>query len=116
MTRKELFKLPEAPFLEEIPLLHELYFIPTMKKHESGYRKIIVIGIRYDKDGKREWAKRITSISDVIAWNTMRKSNCSNWRIDVPSDCNCFRLFTFGSTPNINIIFRLSDFEFEIVD
>lgn len=116
MTRKELLNFPEAPFMEEIPLLHELYIIPTMKKHDSGYRKIIIVGIRYDKNGKKQWAKRITSISDVISWNTIRKSNCSNWRIDVPSDCNCLRLFTTSNNPQINIVYKLSDFEFEIIE
>ena len=121
MTRKELLNLPTANFRDDIPLLDELYFIPTMRKHDSGYRCIEIIGIRHERDsdsrltGKYEYAKKIATYSDVIHWNRMKKLNSSAWNIDVPSDCNCMRLFTWGNKPNIKILYNMSDFEFEIV-
>lgn len=123
MTRKELLNLEVVDFREEIPLLHELYFIPTMRKHDSGYRQIEVIGIRYKVHDKRycygpeiEFARKVATFSDVIHWNMMRKTNNQCWSIDVPSDCNCMRLFASGPLPRIKILFNLSDFEFEVVE
>lgn len=125
MTRKELLNLPVADFKDEIPLLDELFFIPTMRKHDSGYRCIEVIGIRYERDlnlksylkrtGNYEYAKKIATYSDVINWNGMHKYNNQSWAIDVPSDCNCMRLFVRDNLPRIRILWKLSDFEFEIV-
>ena len=127
MTRKELLSLPVAnKYEEEIPLLDELYFIPTMRKHDSGYRCIEVIGVRYERDyslksyskltGKNEYAKKIATYSDVIHWNLMHKYNQKAWNIDVPSDCNCMRLFTHSNKPSIKILINLSSFEFDIVE
>ena len=61
MTKKELLSLPLASYNEEIPQLDYLYLIPTMKKHDSGYRIIVVVGenikLNYMKITVRHLAK-----------------------------------------------------------
>lgn len=123
MTRKELLNLPKEAHIEldNIPLLDFLYIIPTMRKHESGYRCMEIVGVRLKRNSDKiiegyEYAKRIATFSDVWSWNTMHRLNNQSWRIDIPSDCNCMRIFTNSNKPKIKVLWNLSDFEFEIVD
>lgn len=115
MTKKELLALPYADFREEIPLLDDLYIIPTMRLHDSGYRIIEVIGGKRDKDFEGyEYLKRIGLGTDVIDYGSFMKDN-PRIKMDVPSDCNCIRIFAdYGY--KIKVGFRLSSFTFEQVE
>lgn len=110
MTRRELLNLPYEEFGKEIPLLDELYVIPTRKKHDSGYMCMEIIGM--NKEG---YAKKLATYSDVIHFpSIMNRVNKGHLKIDIPSDTKCFRFFSWGKIKVIT--YGISDFEFDIVE
>jgi hypothetical protein len=63
--QKELLKkCKEVRLNTNVPLLDEILVIPTYKLHDSGYRKMVVIGVAYLGD-KREYYL-LDNFADVI--------------------------------------------------
>lgn len=49
--QKELLeKCKNVEFKEEIPLLDDIYILPTQRKHNSGYKIMYIVGLSRDKD------------------------------------------------------------------
>ena len=116
MKKNDLNKLEKAAFLEEIPLLDELYVVVSNKKHDSGYKMYKIYGIA-DSDGKTTYAKCLSECSDVIhivptflnAWYDYYAPVLSIDSIET----NLFHIFVRKA--KIKVKYDLSDFEFEIV-
>lgn len=116
MTRKELLALPRYDYTKPLPLFDELYIIPTRRKHDSGYRIIEIIGIEYvvtNNTRQIKTACKLSTCADVIMYDLFEQCR-SGFKMDVPPDCNCIRLFTFGK---FRILAHgLSDFIFKVED
>ena len=117
MTSKELEKLEVVPFLEEIPLLNELYVVVSNDIHDSGYKKYKIYGIAYGENRKISYAKCLSEISDVIRIVPTFLNVCDVYDLPVLSmdsiETNLIRIFVRKA--KIKVISRLSDFEFEII-
>ena len=119
MTKKELEKLEKIAFLEEIPLVDELYIVVSNKKHDSGYKMYKIYGVVYDDENRREitYAKCLSEWSDAIHIVPTFLNKYGDYYSPVLSmdsmETNLFRIFV----PNarIKVKYNLSDFEFEIV-
>lgn len=117
MTKKELEKLEVATHDEEIPLLDELYFVVSNDIHDSGYKMYKIYGIAYGKNREITYAKCISEISDVIhivptflnEWHDYYSRVLSMDSIET----NLIHIFVRKA--KIKVMYRLSDFEFEII-
>lgn len=117
MTKEELEKLEVVTYSEEIPLLNELYVVVSNDIHDSGYKKYKIYGIAYGKNREITYAKCLSTISDVIhiaptflnAWGVYYSRVLSMDSIET----NLIRIFVRKA--KIKVMFRLSDFEFEII-
>ena len=117
MAKKKLEKLEKIAFLEEIPLLDELYVIVSNKKHDSGYKMYKIYGVAYGNNRKITYAKCLSECSDVIhivptilkEWNGGYLPLLSIDSIET----NLIRIFV--RLAKIKVKYNLSDFEFEIV-
>ena len=119
MKKDDLNELEKVAFLEEIPLLDELYVVVSNKKHDSGYKMYKIYGIAYDDENRREitYAKCLSECSDVIhivptilkEWNGGYLPLLSIDSIET----NLIRIFV--RLAKIKVKYNLSDFEFEIV-
>ena len=116
MKKDDLNKLEKIAFLEEIPLLDELYVVVSNKKHDSGYKMYKIYGIA-DSDGKTTYAKCLSEWSDVIHIAPTFLNNWSNYYAPVLSidsiETNLFHIFVRNA--KIKVKYNLSDFEFEII-
>lgn len=118
MTKKELEKLEKITFLEEIPLLDELYIVVSNKKHDSGYKMYKIYGVDYDEN-RREitYAKCLSEWSDAIHIVPTFLNECGDYYSPVLSmdsiETNLIRIFVRNA--KIKVKYNLSDFEFEIV-
>lgn len=116
MTKKELEKLEKIEFLEEIPLLDEIYVIVSNKKHDSGYKMYKIYGIGY---GAREitYAKCLSEWADAIHIVPTFLNESGDYYSPVLSmdsmETNLIRIFVRNA--RIKVKYNLSDFEFEIV-
>lgn len=119
MTKKKLEKLEKIAFLEEIPLLDELYVVVSNEKHDSGYKMYKIYGIAYNDKNHREitYARCLSEWSDVINIVPTFLNECGDYYSPVLSmdsmEINLFRIFVRNA--KIKVKFNLSDFEFEIV-
>ena len=117
MKKDDLNKLEKVAFLEEIPLLDELYVVVSNKKHDSGYKMYKIYGIAYGNNREITYAKCLSEYSDVIhivptclnEWNGYYLPLLSIDSIETDS----IRIFVRNA--KIKVKYNLSDFEFEIV-
>ena len=116
MKKAKLNKLEKIAFLEEIPLLDELYVVVSNKKHDSGYKMYKIYGIA-DSDEKTTYAKCLSEWSDVIHISPTFLINWNIYYAPVLSidsvETNLFHIFVRNA--KIKVKYNLSDFEFEIV-
>ena len=93
MTRKELEQLELVSINEVIPLLTSIYIIVSKKKHDSGFKKYEVYGVRNVK-GDIEWAKKLTQNCDVIHFREKNdfRNMIKGFEID-SLECNVIHLF-----------------------
>ena len=118
MTKKKLEKLEKIAFLEEIPLLDELYIVVSNEKHDSGYKMYKIYGIGYGNNREITYAKCLSEWSDVISivptflneWGDYYYSSVLS--ID-SMETNLIRIF--AGNARIKVKYNLSDFEFEII-
>ena len=117
MTKEELEKLEEVTCFEEIPLLNELYVVVSNDIHDSGYKKYKIYGIAYGKNRERTYAKCLSTISDVIHIVPTFLRVCDDYYLPVLSidsiETNLIHIFVRKA--KIKVMYRLSDFEFEII-
>lgn len=87
--KKELLEVEHEEIFVDIPLLDEIYIIPTRRKHDSGYRCMEVIGV--NKDG---YKKKLATYSDVfdIAQVFSTRHNFFHLSMDIP-ECGVIRFF-----------------------
>lgn len=117
MTKEELEKLEVVTYSEEIPLLNELYVVVSNDIHDSGYKKYKIYGIAYGENREITYAKCLSTISDVIhivptflnEWHGYYSRVLSMDSIET----NLIRIFVRKA--KIKVMYRLSDFEFEII-
>ena len=116
MKKDDLNKLEKVAFLEEIPLLDELYVIVSNKKHDSGYKMYKIYGVADDNKGIT-YAKCLSEYSDVIHIVPTFLNEWCNYYAPLLSidsiETNLFRIFVRNA--RIKVKYNLSDFEFEIV-
>lgn len=117
MTKKELEKLEKITFLEEIPLLDELYVVVSNKKHDSGYKMYKIYGITYGNNREITYAKCLSEWSDAIHIVPTFLNEYGDYYSPVLSmdsiETNLIRIFVRNA--RIKVKYNLSDFEFEIV-
>ena len=117
MTKKELEKLEVITYSEEIPLLNELYVVVSNDIHDSGYKKYKIYGIAYGDNRKITYAKCLSEISDVIHVVPTFLKVCDVYYFPVLSmdsiETNLIRIFVRKA--KIKVMYRLSDFQFEII-
>lgn len=117
MTKDELNKLEKIAFLEEIPLLDELYVVVSNKKHDSGYKMYKIYGIVYGNNREITYAKCLSEWSDAIHIVPTFLNECASYYSPVLSmdsmETNLIRIFVRNA--KIKVKYNLSDFEFEIV-
>lgn len=117
MTKDELEKLEVVTCFEEIPLLNELYVIVSNDIHDSGYKKYKIYGIAYGDNRKITYAKCLSEISDVIHIVPTFLKVCDVYYFPVLSmdsiETNLIRIFVRKA--KIKVMYRLSDFQFEII-
>lgn len=108
MNKKELLGLESEKFGNEIPLLDEIYVIPTRRKHDSGYMCMEIIGVN-----RNDYKKKL-STSDVIDLDDIFVENRWSLSMDIP-ECGVIRLFSHRGQFKINT-YGISTFSFEIVE
>ena len=119
MKKDDLNKLEKVAFLEEIPLLDELYVVVSNKKHDSGYKMYKIYGIAYDDENRREitYGKCLSEWSDAIHIVPTFLNEYGDYYSPVLSmdsmETNLIRIFVCNA--KIKVKYNLSDFEFEIV-
>ena len=117
MKKDDLNKLEKVAFLEEIPLLDELYVVVSNRKHDSGYKMYKIYGVAHGDKRKITYAKCLSEISDVINIIPTFVNVCASYNMPVLSidsiETNMFHIFVRHS--KIKVKATLSDFEFEIV-
>lgn len=111
MLKKELELLEFEE--NDPPLLNELYVVVSNKKHDSGYKKYKIYGIARDDKGKIVYKKCLSTISDVIHFETYEKISLGTLNID-SIETNLFRFFILGPK-KFKVTGRLSDFCVEVV-
>lgn len=121
LTIEELEELAlenKDAFIEDIPLLDELYVFISNEVHDSGYLMYKIYGVVYGKDKEIIYAKRLTQSSDVIHITPTFLRGDSEYRLPEISidsnEPNSFRIFTRCKS-KIKINCTFSDFEFDIV-
>ena len=117
MKKKHLEKLEKIAFLEEIPLLDELYVVVSNEKHDSGYKMYKIYGIAYGNNREITYGKCLSEWSDVIHIVPTFLIEWSNYYAHLLSidsvETNLFHIFVRKA--KIKVKYNLSDFEFEIV-
>lgn len=118
MTKKKLEKLEKIAFLEEIPLLDELYVVVSNEVHESGYKMYKIYGVAYGKNVcEIAYAKCLSEWSDAIHVVPTFLNEYGDYYSPVLSmdsmETNLIRIFVRNA--KIKVKYNLSDFEFEIV-
>lgn len=117
MKKDDLNKLEKAAFLEEIPLLDELYVVVSNKKHNSGYKMYKIYGIGYGNNREITYAKCLSEWSDAIHIVPTFLNEYGNYYSPVLSmnsmETNLIRIFVRNA--KIKVKYNLSDFEFKIV-
>ena len=118
MTKKKLEKLEKIAFLEEIPLLDELYVVVSNEKHDSGYKMYKIYGVAYGNNNREiTYAKCLSKISDVIHIVPTFLRAVDDYYLPVLSidsiENNLIHIFVRKAKIKVN--YRLSDFEFEII-
>lgn len=102
MTRKEFLAVPSRENWKEIVECDSVVFIPTGKKHESGYRCMIAVAC---KDGYP--LCRVTSTSDridLVGFDYMaerlsltHKNVVESWRIECLPTSRLLNIWTRGT-------------------
>lgn len=92
MTKKELLELEMEEDGAEIPLLDNIYLIPTRRKHDSGYYCMEIVGTT--NDGK--YMKKLATYSDVFDIGDVFESLPSPMvSIDIP-ECNVIHFYNIN--------------------
>ena len=117
MTKKELEKLEKITFLEEIPLLDELYVVVSNKKHDSGYKMYKIYGVAYGNNREITYAQCLGECADAIHIVPTFLNEYGDYYSPVLSmdsmETNLIRIFVRNA--KIRVKYNLSDFEFEII-
>ena len=117
MKKDDLNKLEKVAFLEEIPLLDELYVVVSSKKHDSGYKMYKIYGIVYGNNREITYAKCLSEWADAIHIVPTFLNGCGDYYSPVLSmdsmETNLVRIFVCNA--RIKVKYNLSDFEVEIV-
>lgn len=111
MNKKELKELEYEHFQNKIPLLTDIYIVPTRYKHDSGYKIMDIYGINRATGYK----KLIDGCCDVVQFGeifTESRGLNDCVRMDTLGG-GVLHLFTFGSLFKVEC--RLSDFSFILV-
>ena len=109
MSKKDLLCLEREKFGNEIPLLDEIYVIPTRRKHDSGYMCMEIIGTN-----RNDYKKKLATFSDVIDLDNIFVDTRWSLSMDIP-ECGVIRLFSHRGQFKINA-YGISTFSFEIVE
>ena len=107
--QKELLdKCKEVAFDEEVPLLDDIYILPTNKKHESGYNIMYVIG--FSRETKQHYL--LDTICDVV---NIGEYNQFIRGINVDIEENGVIHF-WSNYEKFKSVFKISSCTFEMVD
>lgn len=106
MTKKELLDLEMEKWGNEIPLLDDIYLIPTRRKHDSGYYCMEVVGAT--QDGK--YKKKLATYSDVFDIGDCFQQS-KEVSIDIP-EYGVIRFFSTSASCKLKVIYwGMSDFQ-----
>lgn len=109
--KKELLNVEIEQFGREIPLLDNIYIIPTRRKHDSGYMCMEIIGVN-----NNGYKKKLATYSDVIDLQRVlvSKNGFYYLSMDIP-EYGVIRLFTIIGKFKIDF-YGISSFTFDIVE
>lgn len=110
--------LKQAKYLkydDKIYLFDYIYFMPTRKKHSSGYYMYEIIGSVFDKKCKKEKFYSLSKCSDVIDFTKIKCKYDWFCSVDMP-EYNVYRLFTRKGYKFYTYYFHLSTFDIEVVE
>ena len=118
MRKEELLKLESIDWRKEIPLLNEIYVISTARKHESGYKKLAIYGVKWKKNSREiEWAKKLCDFSDVVHFQ-LSKNVVDEYGYPINVDyeeVNVARYFTLNRDICFEITHCMSDCDVKVV-
>lgn len=121
MNKSELEKLEfENVFINDIPLLDELYVVISNEEHSSGYLMYKIYGVAYGKNREITYAKCLSYCSDIIHITPTFIRGNSEYRLPLlfidSREPNLFRICIRNKDNRIRIKSPFSYFEFEIVE
>lgn len=99
----------EEPFVD-IPLLDEIYVIPTTRKHDSGYRCMEIIGAN-----RNGYKKKLAVYSDVFEIGEIfsNRHDYTHISMDIPQ-CGVLRFFSHNFKFKV-IYYGISTFLVDLV-
>jgi hypothetical protein len=108
--KKELLEVEHERCFVDVPLLDEIFIIPTRRKHDSGYRCMEIIGT--NKEG---YKKKLATYSDVFDVSQIFASrhNYYHLSMDIP-ECGVLRFFS-GNFQFKVIYYGISTFQIDLV-
>ena len=116
MTLKEKLKNSEYLINEnDINCFDYIYFIPTRRKHDSGYYIFEIYGGIYNRETKEEKYYNLSKCSDVIDFE---KITCLfQWfsSIDMP-EYNVYRIFPRRNHKFVIPFYHCSSFMIDIIE
>lgn len=113
--KKELLKVEASDYKEEIPLLDNIYIIPTRKKHDSGFMCMQIVGT-IGQLGNETYKKTLAYYSDVVQiWKLFKMQDELQMplSIDIP-EYGVIRLFSHECKFKV-LYCHLSDFVIDMV-
>lgn len=115
MLKKELLEIKPSKFDEEIPLLDNIYIIPTRKKHDSGFMCMEIIGT-IGIFGEETYKKTLAYCSDVVQICKLFEDG-KGLEMPLSMDCPEFGVIRiFSMECQFKVIHKhISDFVFELV-
>lgn len=107
--QKELLeKCKDTNLFDELPLLDDIYILPTTRNHDSGYKIMYIVGL----DRKKDQYYLLDTYCDVVNLGYFAK-NIKNINIDI-LDNGVIHLWNNYQKFESN--FRVSSCTFEFVD
>ena len=88
--KKELLEVEKEKMFVDIPLLDEIYVIPTTRKHDSGYRCMEIIGAN-----NQGYKKKLAVYSDIFEIGEIFSNRHDYYHVsmDIPQ-CGVLRFFS----------------------
>lgn len=111
--KEQLKKAKKVRFDDNQNMFDFIYFIPTRRKHDSGYFMYEIYGSKYNVETKEEEFYNLSCYSDVIDFD---KVVCDfDWfcSIDMP-EYNVYRIFTRNGHKFLIRFFHCSSFQIQI--